>query len=496
MDTARKLGELFLIGLPSPELDDESKTLLETIRPGFVILFDRNIRHADQIRKLISSIGDFLGYQPVIAIDQEGGVVTRLRDGFSVSPGAAALAQTGEIANSRIAGRILGAEMAELGIRWNLAPVADINNNHQNPGIGIRSFANEPGPVIEHAAAFLEGLNSSGVQGCLKHFPGKGRVAVDAHLDLPALDISSEELYSTELRPFREIPAAAWMPSHIYLSGYQEKREPLTVSKRILTDMVRNELGFQGVLVADDLTMGGVTRYLSPAEAVERCFAAGMDVLSVCHNSEIQTAQFEHLLKRIQTDSFLQHRLEESRARVERFSGRLAAIQKKALPLEYDYRLRSSQMFRDMSKEAIRLAKGSKPGLLEMELILAPKLSRQVRVEDPQEGIPWICDQLAKKTNIPLKNYGQKKEADFDSILAAAENKKVLLFTENAHLYEEMKAFIGKLSKSSAELFLIALRNPYDAEIETVENAVLSYGYSRPQQEALLGYLGCDGQYA
>ena len=209
--------------------------------------------------------------------------------------------------------------MAEVGIRWNLAPVADINNNHANPGIGIRSFGETPEEVIPHARAFLRGTERGGVAGCLKHFPGMGRVAVDPHLDMPVVEVDHDELWETELRPFLEIDCPAWMPTHVYVPALQSTREPVTVSREVLTDMVRGTLGYAGLLVADDLTMGGVAGRYGPEEAIERTLTAGMDVLSVCHDPDVQISQYHHLLKRVTEDERLAVRLDESYARVCRF---------------------------------------------------------------------------------------------------------------------------------------------------------------------------------
>src|SRR5574344_608325 len=192
--SAEKTGRLFCIGLPSPFLDDETKRILDVIRPGSVILFFFNIQTTAQIRKYIEDISTFLGYTPVIAIDQEGGTVSRLTQGFTTAPGPMAVSATGNSQYAFETGRILGQEMRTLGITWDMAPDVDINSIPRNPGIGIRSYGDTPERVITFAGAFIQGLHASGVCSCLKHFPGLGRITADAHKTRPVVEYSRNEL--------------------------------------------------------------------------------------------------------------------------------------------------------------------------------------------------------------------------------------------------------------------------------------------------------------
>jgi len=262
-----KLGRLFFIGLPSPVLDDETKQVLDIIRPGSIILFARNIETPEQVRCYIDDINKFLGFEPVFCIDQEGGIVSRLRKGFTVAPGALATAATDNPKNAETIGQVLGSEMRSLGINWNLAPVVDINSLPQNPGIGVRSYGDTPEQVITYASAFIKGLQKSGVCSCIKHFPGLGRVSIDPHLGRPEIYFSKAELLLEELRPYIEMQADSIMPSHAFYSALQTINEPASLSKEVLTDFARNELGFQGLFVADALTMGGVTSTVTPTNA-------------------------------------------------------------------------------------------------------------------------------------------------------------------------------------------------------------------------------------
>ncbi|NLT46661.1 MAG: glycoside hydrolase family 3 protein, partial [Thermotogaceae bacterium] len=331
MNLDEAVGRLFLIGIPGPEIDSETEKTLREVKPGAVILFSKNIVDSAQIRNLVNEIERVLGFKPAIATDQEGGIVSRLREGFSVSPGAMAIAATGDVENSSIAGRIMAREMNAVGINWNLAPVVDINCNPRNPGIGVRSFGDSPDQVIAYAKAFVESMRIGGVMSCLKHFPGKGRADVDAHLDLPTLDVSFSTLDSFELRPFREIAADSIMPSHIYFPQLQASRVPASMSKGILTDLARGVLNYEGVLVADDLGMGGVSNYFSPEEAGIEGLKNGMDYLTYCHVPEIQRRVKKYLTRKIERFSELEARLQESLKRVESFRMKAVASARNSL---------------------------------------------------------------------------------------------------------------------------------------------------------------------
>ena len=297
------------------------------------------------------------------------------------------------------------------------------------------------------------------------------------------------------------------------------------MSRAVLTDFVRTTLGFTGLLVADDLTMGGVTRYLTPPEAIERTFAAGMDVLSVCHDPVVQTLQFDHLLARIRQDEALAERLAESTARVRAFRVGIAALGGNSSPeWEADgalgaespttmvaddaqdasresFRLRPSdaadrrthdeRFMIDLSTRAIRLVKSDGIPKARPKLVVAPRLSRQVMVEDPQAGVPFAAERLADALKISLTAYDRENtDARWSEIIAACRGKRVVLFSENAHLDAGVTSLIERIVAAAAAHTLVALRNPYDADIPGVRNAVVTYGYARSQQQALVGYLG------
>lgn len=486
-------GGLFTLGIYGCEkLTDEDKRILEIIRPSGVILFQRNIRNARQISDLIAETGKFLGFEPLFSIDQEGGIVTRLTDGFSLSPGAMALGRTGDSTNAYEAGRILGKEMKALGIDWDLAPVVDINNNPDNPGIGVRSFGPTRETVTEYAGAFVRGLGDSGIISCLKHFPGKGRVTVDAHLDMPELDIDESLLFEEELYPYIHIDAPSWMPSHVYYPALQSERIPASVSREVLTGLVRGRLGYRGVLISDDMTMGGIANYYSVSEGVKRSFYAGMDNLLICHDFEKQMESYRAIAGEVAESEEAALRMKESLQRMER----LFRIRTKARPsMDCIASVEHLKTFEDITGRSVAVMKnldGAVP-MNNPDLILSVKLSRKVQVEDTKNPLPLAAEEFSRRTDVPVQYLDDGILDDPDEILAKGKGKRVVLFTENAHLSSPMTEFATTLSRIAGTLVLCALRNPYDCDIDGVRNSICSFGYTPVQQMKMVDLL--SGEY-
>ena len=494
MNLTDAVGRLFLIGLPGKTLDTQTVRLLEEVRPGFIILFARNIESPEQVHELVGEVNRILPYKPVFAIDQEGGIVSRFREGFTVSPGAMALAATGKRANAEAAAQILAKEMRAVGMHWNLAPVVDINVNPNNPGIGVRSFGDDPENVTEFAAAFIDGMQQHGILTCLKHFPGLGRVDVDPHLDLPVLDLSEEELLKFDLIPFCRIRAESVMPSHIYLPKIQAKQEPASISTEVLTGLARQKLDYEGVLVADDLLMGGVTEYFAAEKATVQAFRAGMDVLAICHHPDLQSAAKDALLTAVESSPALQERLVESLRRVDVLRERALVAPEFPLDIVGNEKHRE-EMARITDESVTAILRDPQIIPLDFGLVKAVysvRLSRMVQVEDAVEaGTSWVAKAVAEKSQARLVSFDARIAVDEACRLvsAAPEGGLIVLFTENAHLREGQTHLVEGLARRVGGLLLIALRNPYDSFIVGVENSLISYGYETISQQSLLKVL-------
>lgn len=486
-EIAERIGRLFMVGIPGPVFDDETRRLLEELNPLSIIFFGRNIISPEQLAKLISDITAFLGRKPVFAIDQEGGIVTRLVSGFTVMPGPMALAAAGDPEAAFDAGLILGREMKAVGIDWDLAPVVDVNRNPLNRGIGVRSYSADTAEVTNYAGRFIDGLKSSGVLCCLKHFPGLGGVETDPHLALPVLNCSREELFEKDLPPFLNLKEDIWMPTHLYIPAIQSRKEAVTVSKEVLTGFIREELGFNGLLLADDLNMGGVGKNADLDNIVIDTFAAGMDILSIAEGAEKQLSAARALTSAVAGSAELQQRMNESIARIDRLLAPFEGGLHQDLSLINTAENRRKAEL--ISERTVKVLKSAIPVPVpeDIDAVFSMKPARLVLIEEGREGLPGAALRIAEEAGCRLIEVERLPAGDpgYAALIDAAEGKKILLFTENAHLEEGMSQFITALAEAAESLHLVVLRNPWDADIPGVENAICSYGYTPDQQIAV-----------
>ncbi len=285
---AASLGHRFLIGLqPGHVLGDHGKRLLSLLRPAGVVFFRANFQAGVPYeewlgthRQLVADIREHIGRDEVIfSIDHEGGGV--LRPPAPITPFAYARRWR---ENAADVGHAMGRELASLGFNVNFAPVLDVNSNPDNPVIGRRSFGATPQEVTEAARPFLHAMQAEGVMGCLKHFPGHGDTSVDSHYGLPVVDVDAKTFRERELAPFRELAngeARMVMTAHIVFPQI-DPGTPATMSRTILQDILRNELGFGGVVVSDDLGMKAISSMLDQPETSIKLANAGCDLLCMC----------------------------------------------------------------------------------------------------------------------------------------------------------------------------------------------------------------------
>jgi beta-N-acetylhexosaminidase len=295
---------------------------------GGIVLFGDNVRDGEQVAEVT---GVLRGEHPdlVVAIDEEGGDVTRLEAASGSSyPGNLALGFVDDPELTRaVAGAIAG-ELRAAGATLNLAPVADVNSNPRNPVIGVRSFGSQPELVARHVAAFITGAQERGVAACAKHFPGHGDTAVDSHLELPVVDDDRNTLAAGPLRPFRaavDVGVAAIMTAHILVPALDSV--PATLSEAVVTDLLRRELGFDGAIVSDALEMKAISAHVGIEEGAVRALAAGVDALCIGHDVDDGLVERVHgaLVQAVTSGRLQSERLEEAAAAVMRL-GRFKAV--------------------------------------------------------------------------------------------------------------------------------------------------------------------------
>jgi len=277
-----------MVGLPRPALDRETREFLAERCPGGVILFKRNIRSAEQLRRLVADIhATGAGVPPLVALDHEGGRVDRLpHPPFTHFPPMALVGESGDTRLAEAVGRAMGRELRAVGIDLDFAPVLDVWSNPRNRVIGDRAFGTTPRAVARLALAFARGLARAGVLACGKHFPGHGATVGDSHFVLPRVRRSRRALAATELVPFARAAAAdipALMTAHVVVPALDARR-PATVSPKICRDLLRRRLRFRGVLFSDDLEMQAMAGRRRVGWAAVEALRAGCDMLLVCQS--------------------------------------------------------------------------------------------------------------------------------------------------------------------------------------------------------------------
>lgn len=277
MSLEEKIGQLFIIA-PDDPLEEQ----IRTFHAGGFVLFDRHASSLQQAMELIEQIRQLSSpIPPLIAVDQEGGRVARLN--FTTSIPSARTLSSHDAQTVKKAGRLLGEELAALGFNVNFAPVMDVNTDPANPVIGDRAYGAVPSLVSSLGSAYIEGLHEANIAATAKHFPGHGDTCEDSHYQLPIVNQTRERLDNVELAPFRAAIAAGvdlMMTAHVHYPTLDpEPGQPATLSRAILTELLRNHLGFNGVIITDAMNMKAITNTLPPGAAAVKAFLAGVDII-------------------------------------------------------------------------------------------------------------------------------------------------------------------------------------------------------------------------
>lgn len=334
-DLARAAARLLTLGFAGKAPDAETRRLLAA-GIGGVVLFSRNVETPAQVAALTRELKRLAPEPLLVAVDQEGGSVARLREGFTRLPPFRVLGDTGDPLLARELGRVVGTELCAVGIDWDFAPVLDVDTNPDNPVIGSRSLARDPERVAELGTAFARGLLDAGVAPCGKHFPGHGDTLTDSHLELPRLTHDLERLERVELVPFRraiEAGLPAVMTAHVLFEALDRER-PASMSRAVVSELLRGRLGFEGVIVTDDLEMKAVAKHYAIEDIAVECLAAGVDVQLVCHTPELARQAIDAMVSAVQAGRVSEATLWRASERVAAFARRFAHAPLDAPPLE------------------------------------------------------------------------------------------------------------------------------------------------------------------
>ena len=476
-------GRLFMFGAYGTKPTAKTVRLFKSTGATGLLLLARNIETPAQTKAFVAELEQRLGRPLLVAIDHEGGWVLRFKSGVTAFPGNAALGRARDPKLAYAVGRQMALELAPLGIRMNLAPVLDVAVKTYNPGIGIRSFGADPVLAGRLGAAFTRGMQDAGVSACAKHFPGKGAATVDAHLDLPTIRLPRAAFTKTHLVPFRAACAAgvdAVMTSHVRFPAFD--KEVATFSTKLVRDVLRGELGYDGLVVSDDLCMGAITKRWPVAQATLRCLDAGHDVLMIAHDLQ----GMEDAVALLREAGAPEDQLSAADARITRLLDRRTAPAKPDLA-------KGLALARTVASKAVVVARRGKTALPvplgRGTLVVVPDF-REVAERFTFEGGPGGPEDLVRRLAPDCAIVRAPVLATETGALkarASAADRVVFLCFE-ARRFAGQAAALKVLSKTApAETVAVLVRSSWDLDLCPKEMTVVdAAGYRLVSLEAAL----------
>ncbi|ASS75325.1 beta-N-acetylhexosaminidase [Tumebacillus algifaecis] len=484
----QKIGQTMMFGFHGTEPSPEITSLIRDHHVGGIILFARNIGEPKDVLRLtiaLQKIAYEAGHRHplLISIDQENGIVRRLGAGTTLLPGNMALGATGESRYVQAVAEATGRELKALGINYNLAPVLDINNNPHNPVIGVRSYGEDPQFVAECGSAAIHGLQAAGVAACGKHFPGHGDTSKDSHLTLPLIPHDLERLKQVELVPFVKAIADgvdSLMIAHVCFPEIEpDPTLPATLSRRVVTDLLRNELGYQGVITTDCMEMKAIADSPGTVEGTYRAFQAGIDLSFISHTYEWQIGAIERLVAGIEAGDTPVERLDDAVGRILKLKEKYLHWdeitpwfeQTDPVPDAIVGGPEHEQLAREVMEAAVTLTK-NEAGLLPMTLqaeqtvavvCLQNKLTSLVEDERYLINPLQQALQATHRSARCFEVQNPPTEADIEQVIQGLDGcAAVIVGTMNAQLAPGQSQLVQRLNQSGVPLIVISMRTPYD----------------------------------
>ena len=501
MNLTEKISQRLMVGIRGPILDTETKDLLLTIKPGSVILFKRNIVSLGQVKKLIMDIKDLLPSPPLIAVDQEGGLVARFIKGVTVFPGNMALGATGSKDYAYRQGIITARELKDIGVDINLAPVVDVITTYHNPGITIRSFGKDSLRVSALGASCIRGTQEMKIAAVAKHFPGKGAAEADAHLDLPVVTTSRKIFEEVHLLPFQkaiEAGVKGIMSTHIFCPNLDQKeKRPATFSPQIVHHYLRDRFHFPGVIFSDDLEMGAIAKHFPIGDACIQAVLSGHDMLLICSDYDKQRAGLAALQNACQNSLLPIKELDESVARIQSLKD---FCRKKPGEIPSHPEKEGSHLLsQKIAEQSIALI-GNEKGLLPLRTgkeesitLIMPDLSPLDGLEEGYlpSGRHFFIKEFKKLFSGRLDTFFvpiEMNEEDIENIChSISENSTVIAFIFDAQAYQGQRNFLKRLQQLENKVIPALIRNPFDIEfLPSNDTCLITFGFRKVQLLALL----------
>ena len=488
------VGQKLMIGIRGTRVTPETVEIFRKTRAGGLILFRPNFESAEGLKKLISGLEQALERKLLVAVDHEGGRVIHLAEGITVFPDNWCIGNTQNADYARQQGEIEARELRQLGIDLNLAPTLDVLTENFSPNIGIRSYGKDPNLVARLGAARIQAMQKGGLSACAKHFPGQGHSPLDCHLDLPILSATPGEMEKIHLLPFREAIRAGVdtiMTSHPIYPELDSEKQPATFSGKIVYGLLREKLGFLGVILSDDLEMGALKGICGIGEVAARAVSAGHDIVLLCHDPDAQVEVFENLLNAYREKRLSLKELEESAERIEN-------LKKKRTErfLQNDGMSQGPSLPRQIAREGIRITKNSSVlpvSKYSRTCVIFPKLSAlnsRIFIEGKMLDENAFVRNLFEEQGIPLDSIQivglDPDDAEIQRALEDIQKSDLpVFFCYDTRLSAQTKKLLGVVESLAKHRIIVLLRNPYDEQFIHEQTCVISaFGFRAVQMEA------------
>ena len=454
------IGQLIMVGLPTTYLDEEYKELIKKYKIGNYILFARNYSDTNQMKSFMKELYEYTNKItnsfPLVSIDQEGGMVVRLFKDvtFPASPLTTSASSISDAPYKT--GYIIGKDMMKLGLNLNLAPCLEINEELSNPLVNIRGYGAHKELVLKNASRFVKGIQDSGALSCIKHFPGAGSSTKDSHLELPIITESKEYLTTNNMYPFLHLlESDAIMSSHDLYESFDNL--PCTLSKIMLTDLLRKQYNYKGLIISDGMEMKAIFDHYGMGKGTVMALNAGCDILLVCHDYEYQVEAFESIKQAIKNNELSIDLIKEKVRRINKAKEKvLDGLNKYFSDESYVINEEEHNLMENIVDESYTLILGTEPVLKENSLIISAEVKVASIVEDEFDTRNLT---LALKKN--LKNIDI---VDFSNV--SLENignyDNIIIYSYDAYNDEKQLNIINEILKLEKEVFVISLKGPID----------------------------------
>ncbi|QJD87765.1 beta-N-acetylhexosaminidase [Cohnella herbarum] len=472
----QKVGLMCVVGMPSKVVTDEVRSTLSKLRYGGLGLFPHNFDNESQLKKIIADLNEWSESNPrglkpfMIGIDEEGGSLANFTEFYADVPGNRAL---GLAKNPRLAyesGRLIGSQLNHLGFMLDWAPVLDVNSNPLNPVIGIRSFGEDPNQVAIYGAAFIKGMRRSGVACTAKHFPGHGDVAADSHVEMPSCDLTLEQLYEQALPPFIaaiEAGVDAIMTAHILFPNIPQSGSlPASLSPFFIEHLLRDELGFEGVICTDDIEMQAIKNNYEPEQIGVLAVLAGNDQIIMCHTRDFQEKVRAGIIEAVRSGAISEERIDRSVERIRKMQEAMEHYRDNANPIPSNlWEAHAAEI-----AEASIVVHRDPAGLLPLDgrkyVMVIPTMERLTQADttfDKKFMLEnYLGDQGIGVETIRISmNPTELEQRVVESRIEQAD--AVIQITRNAHIFTNQLDLANICANRKPHICLV-LRNPYDAD--------------------------------